>query len=168
MDKNTQNLMFSSSSSEWATPQEFFDKIDKKFKFTLDCCATPVSAKCDNYFTKDDEALTKDWAGHTVWMNPPYGREIKDWIRKAYNESRKDNTAVVCLLPSRTDTSYWHDYCMNADEIYFIRGRLHFGLGDNNNAAPFPSAVVVFTGGGSLQSFGVNVGTLNKNGLEIS
>ena len=167
MDKNTQSLMFSSSSSEWATPQQFFDRIDEKFEFTLDCCATPRSAKCEKYFTKVDNALTKDWSGHTVWMNPPYGREIKDWIRKAYNESKKPNTKVVCLIPARTDTLYWHNYCMNADEVYFIKGRLKFDAEGCTNAAPLPSALVVFSGGGSFQKFGVNVGTLSKNGLEI-
>jgi len=77
-----------------------------------------------------------------VFMNPPYGREIKNWIKKAYEESKKPNTIVVCLIPARTDTSYWHKYCMRASEIILIKGRLSFG--DGSGSAPFPSAVVVF------------------------
>ena len=84
----------------------------------------------------------KDWDGEIVFMNPPYGREISTWIRKAYLESLKPGTRVVCLIPARTDTRYWHEYCMKAKEIHFVKGRLKFG--GSANSAPFPSAVVVF------------------------
>jgi site-specific DNA-methyltransferase (adenine-specific) len=77
-----------------------------------------------------------------VFLNPPYGRNLKDWVRKGYEEGQKDNTMVVMLIPARTDTQYWHDYVMKADEIRFVRGRIKFG--DGTNSAPFPSAVVVF------------------------
>jgi len=133
---------FSSASTEWDTPQAFFDKLDKQFEFTLDPCATAASAKCDKYFTEEDDGLAQDWRGHTVFVNPPYGRGIGAWLKKGYEESKKHNTVVVMLVPSRTDTKWWHDYIMKAKEVHLVRGRLKFGGSDN--AAPFPSAVVIF------------------------
>lgn len=91
-----------------------------------------------------EDGLAQSWANETVFMNPPYGRVIGDWIAKAYEESQKGAT-VVCLIPARTDTRYWHDYVMKAAEIRLVRGRLKFGNG--KNSAPFPSAVVVFQEG---------------------
>ena len=135
------NLMFSSEDMTWSTPQEFFDKLNEEFNFTLDPCCVPSTAKCNIYFTPEVDGLKQSWEGHTVFMNPPYGREINKWLRKAYEESLK-GTIVVCLIPSRTDTKYWHDYCMKASEIRFIKGRLKFG--NSVNSAPFPSAVVIF------------------------
>lgn len=136
-------VMFSSKTDEWSTPQEFFDKLNAEFGFTLDPCATPENAKCEKYYTKEDDGLKQDWSGETVFCNPPYGRVIKDWVKKCYEESRKENTTVVMLIPARTDTSYFHDYIYNkAKEIRFIRGRLKFG--NAKNSAPFPSIVVVF------------------------
>ena len=88
MDKDTQGLMFSSKSNEWATPQDFYNKLNAEFGFTLDPCATPTTAKCSSYYTKDDDGLSKDWSGHTVFMNPPYGRKQKDWIEKAFKKER--------------------------------------------------------------------------------
>ena len=154
MDKNTQETMFSSKSKEWETPKAFFDGLDKFYNFTLDPCATPESAICKKFYTKEDDGLSKDWGGHNVFVNPPYGREIKKWIKKSFDESRKDNTTVVMLIPARTDTKYWHDYCMRADLIYFVKGRLHFknkAIADytgkiKTSPAPFPSAVIVFSG----------------------
>ncbi len=141
--KDSGAVGFSSKSADWETPQGFFDKLNKKYHFTLDPCATAQSAKCATYFTEKDDGLNQSWEGHTVFMNPPYGREIKNWIEKAYRESQKADTTVVCLIPSRTDTKYWHEYCMKAREIHFVKGRLKFG--GSKNAAPFPSAVVVFS-----------------------
>ena len=135
------NLMFSSEDMTWSTPQEFFDKLNEEFNFTLDPCCVPSTAKCNIYFTPEVDGLKQSWEGHTVFMNPPYGREINKWLRKAYEESLK-GTIVVCLIPSRTDTKYWHDYCMKASEIRFIKGRLKFG--NSVISAPFPSAVVIF------------------------
>ena len=147
MDKDTQGLMFSSKSNEWATPQDFYNKLNAEFGFTLDPCATPTTAKCSSYYTVDDDGLSKDWSGHTVFMNPPYGRKQKDWIEKAFQEGEKTGTTVVALVPARTDTKAWHNYCMKATEIRFIKGRLKFGQGaSKTNSAPFPSAVVVFSG----------------------
>jgi phage N-6-adenine-methyltransferase len=147
MDKDTQGLMFSSKSNEWATPQDFYNKLNAEFGFTLDPCATPTTAKCSSYYTKDDDGLSKDWSGHTVFMNPPYGRKQKDWIEKAFQEGEKSGTTVVALVPARTDTKAWHNYCMKASEIRFVKGRLKFGQGaSKTNSAPFPSAVIVFSG----------------------
>lgn len=144
--------MFTSTTDEWPTPPELFDALDAEFRFTLDPCASAGNAKCVRYFTKADDGLAQEWAG-AVYMNPPYGRAIGRWVAKAYEASQRGAT-VVCLIPARTDTAYWHDYAMRAAEIRFIRGRLHF---DNERQqdrkargesaahnAPFPSVIVVF------------------------
>ena len=142
-DVLNKSLMFSSNSNEWYTPQDFYDKLNKEFSFNLDPCSTHDNAKCDKHFTVEEDGLKQDWGGHVVFMNPPYGREISKWVEKAYNESLKPNTTVVCLIPARTDTAYYHDYIFGkAKDVRFIRGRLKFG--GCKNAAPFPSAVVVF------------------------
>lgn len=136
--------LFSSASSEWETPQKFFETLDVEFGFTLDVCARPENAKCPRYFSPEEDGLRQEWAPEVCWMNPPYGREIGKWIQKAYEEAQKGAT-VVCLLPSRTDTAWWHEYVMRAAEVRFIRGRLRFGGAENG--APFPSCVVVFRPG---------------------
>lgn len=135
---------YSSKSNEWATPQNLFDELNEEFNFTLDPCATDKNAKCSKYFTIEDDGLSKDWSNDVVFMNPPYGREIKKWIKKAYEESLKGAT-IVCLIPARTDTTYWHDFIFDkANDIRFLRGRLKFG--NSKNSAPFPSAIVVYQG----------------------
>jgi phage N-6-adenine-methyltransferase len=133
------DLMFSSKTDCWATPLDFFRELDAEFGFELDVCALPENAKCSRYLTPGIDGLAQSWQG-VCWMNPPYGREMNKWVRKAY-ESALAGATVVCLLPARTDTRVWHDYCMKG-EIRFIRGRLKFG--GHENAAPFPSAVVIF------------------------
>ncbi len=134
------DVHFSSASEEWSTPQGFFDSYNKEWKFTLDVCAGSDNTKCERYFDKEANGLTQDWGKNTCWMNPPYGRTIKDWMRKALEASRLGAT-VVCLVPSRTDTTWWHEYAMKG-KIEFLRGRLKFN--HHHNSAPFPSAVVVF------------------------
>ena len=135
-----ENIHFKSESNEWETPQDLYNELDKQYGFTLDPCATPSNAKCDNFYTKQDDGLSKSWKGHVVFMNPPYGREIGKWIKKA---SEERSCCVVCLIPSRTDTKYWHEFIFpNAHKIMFIKGRLKFG--GHENSAPFPSAIVVF------------------------
>ena len=131
--------MFTSNTDLWATPQDFFDKMNEEFDFEIDVCANDKNHKCDKYFTEEMDGLNQEWTG-ICWMNPPYGREIGKWVKKAYESSLKGAT-VVCLLPARTDTKWWHEYCMKG-EIRLIKGRLKFG--DSKNSAPFPSAVVVF------------------------
>ena len=133
--------LMSSNSDCWETPQELFDELNQKHNFDVDVCALPKNAKCANYFTPEIDGLKQEWIG-TCWMNPPYGREIGKWMKKAY-ESSLAGATVVCLVPARTDTAWWHDYAMKG-EIEFIRGRLKFG--DSKNSAPFPSAIVVFGG----------------------
>lgn len=136
-------VMFSSKTDLWETPQVFFDQLNKEFNFTLDPCATRENAKCSKYFTKQEDGLKQDWGGETVFVNPPYGREIKKWVKKASEESKKPGTTVVMLMPARTDTAYFHDYIYGKAELRFIRGRLKFS--NSKNSAPFPSMVVVFT-----------------------
>lgn len=138
-------VMFSSKDDKWSTPQDFYDELDAEFHFTLDPCADDNNHKCDKYYTEEDDGLLQDWGGETVFCNPPYGKAIKDWVRKAYIEGCKPNTTVVMLIPARTDTIYFHDYIYHeAKEIRFIRGRLKFG--DSKNSAPFPSMVVIYRG----------------------
>lgn len=130
---------FSSATDLWATPQDFFDELHDEFGFETDVCASVENAKCKRFFTKEDDGLAQVWSG-VCWMNPPYGREIGHWMWKAL-QSAKLGATIVCLVPSRTDTAWWHDYATKG-EIRFVRGRLKFG--GNKNAAPFPSAVVIF------------------------
>ena len=133
---------FSSKSNEWNTPEDLYNTLNNEFNFTLDPCTNGENNKCDKFYTEKENGLTQDWSKDIVFMNPPYGREISQWIEKAYNESLK-GSKVVCLIPSRTDTKYWHDFIFNkASEVRFIKGRLKFG--DSKNSAPFPSAIVVY------------------------
>lgn len=136
--------MYTSNSEEWGTPQGLFNRLNKEFNFTLDICASKENAKCPKYYTKEEDALKQEWGG-VIWMNPPYGRKIGIWVKKAKEAARQEKATVVCLLPARTDTAWWHDYVMKANEIRLIRGRLKFG--NSKGSAPFPSAVVIFEKG---------------------
>jgi len=135
-------VMFSSKTEMWETPQDFFDKLNEEFHFTLDVCAIPENAKCENFYSPEIDGLKQPWKG-VVWCNPPYGRQIGSWVRRALSASVAGNT-VVMLLPARTDTRWFHEYIYrrNNVEIRFLRGRLHFNR--EKNAAPFPSMIVVF------------------------
>lgn len=136
-------ILFSSKSDEWSTPQETFDELNREFHFSLDPCATDDNHKCHLYYTKDKDGLKHSWEGHRVFCNPPYS-DISNWVEKCYREGCKDNTLVVLLIPSRTDTKYFHDFIYNRSEVRFIKGRLRFGEETEN--APFPSMVVIFRG----------------------
>lgn len=136
------NVLWSHKSCEWSTPQELFDQLDAEFHFDVDVCETDENAKCKKYYTTQDDGLSKSWVG-TVWCNPPYGRAIGQWIRKAFVEAANGST-VVMLLPVRTDTKWFHEYIYGRAEIRFIRGRIKFG--GSKNAAPFPSMIVIFKG----------------------
>lgn len=128
----------------WETPMELFDKLDEKFQFTLDPCCLPQSARVANYFTPEDDGLIQDWGNNIVFMNPPYGREIKKWMEKAVDAWKKGAT-VVCLVPARVDTSWWWNAVVETHaSVTFIKGRLKFGNGENRakNSAPFPSALI--------------------------
>lgn len=131
-------VLFSSESDEWATPQSMFDALDAEFRFTLDPCSTVSNAKCILYFDRAANGLLKSWANAVVFMNPPYS-EIESWMAKAHGSTR-DGATVVCLVPSRTDTQWWHSFAMK-HEIRFLKGRLKFG--DCADPAPFPSAIIV-------------------------
>ena len=133
-------VMFSSATDEWETPQALFDRLHRVFGFDVDVCATLDNAKCLTYITKQANALLTEWGG-TCWMNPPYGRDIGKWVEHAYTSAKRQRATVVCLLPARTDTRWWHDYCIKG-EVTFLKGRLKFGNAKHN--APFPSAIVVF------------------------
>jgi phage N-6-adenine-methyltransferase len=131
---------FASRTDEWATPLDLFERLDREFRFTLDPCSTHENAKCRKHFTRAEDGLIQDWSREVVFMNPPYGREIGHWMRKAY-ESAELGATVVCLVPARTDTRWWHAYAVHGKIIYF-KGRLKFGSA--KSSAPFPSALVIF------------------------
>lgn len=137
------SVHFSSETVEWETPYDTFAVLDAEFILNVDVCATDLNAKCVDYFTKEDDGLAQSWAGLRCWMNPPYGRQIGEWVKKAYESTHGGGTeVVVALLPSRTDTRWFHDYILHKAEIRFIKGRLKFG--GHTNSAPFPSMVVIF------------------------
>jgi len=129
--------MMSSNTDDWATPQDFFDKVNEEFHFELDVCASPENAKCDRYFTKEADGLAQEWDA-TAWLNPPYGREIIKWVKKA-SEAK---VTVVGLLPARTDTKWFHENVLGKAEVRLIRGRLKFG--NSKTSAPFPSLIAIW------------------------
>jgi phage N-6-adenine-methyltransferase len=142
-----------SNKDDWGTPRDLFKHIDDVWHFTVDAAASDANALCERYWTKDDDGLAQNWHGERVWCNPPYGRNIGEWVKKAHDAARDGKTIVVLLVPARTDTRWWQDYIYHdADEVLFCRGRLKFT--DNGvprkECAPFPSALVRF--GGSLAS----------------
>lgn len=128
---------------EWTTPRGLFESLDREFHFTLDPCCTHDNYLCDKYYTEEEDGLEQSWGGETVFCNPPYS-EAARWVEKAFYESRADNTTVVMLLPSRTDTRYFHDFILHRSEIRFVAGRLRFGNSKSN--APFSSMIVIFRG----------------------
>lgn len=132
-------VMFSSATDKWSTPQWFFDKLNQEFNFTLDPCADESNHKCEKYFTKEQNGLIQDWSGERVFCNPPYGREIGEWVKRCATSAAE---IVVMLIPARTDTRWFHEFIYNKAEIRFLRGRLKFG--NSKNSAPFPSMVVIF------------------------
>lgn len=137
--------MTSSARLDWETPNQLFYFLEREFRFDLDACAVKETAKCPVFLDAATvDAMHERWheRGSVIWVNPPYGRKVGAWIRKGYEESQHGAT-VVMLLPARTDTSWWHDYCMKG-EIRFLRGRLRFDSG--RGRAPFPSAIVIFRG----------------------
>ena len=131
--------LFTSNTPEWETPQKLFDELNKEFNLVRDVCATPENTKLKHFWTKEDDGLKQSWVGRRLWMNPPYGREIGKWVEKAATSGAD---IVVCLLPARTDTRWFHDHIYKKVEIRFIKGRLKFG--NSKNSAPFPSMIVIF------------------------
>lgn len=146
------NSLFTSKDQTWETPQELFDTLNNVFNFEVDVCAVPETAKCSYFYTPEIDGLSQTW-DNTCWMNPPYGREQIKWIEKAYRESLKTGTTVVCLIPARPDTKVWQNIIFpNASNICFLKGRLKFG--NSKDSAPFPSALIVF-------------GDINQQQLEV-
>lgn len=147
-------LHFSSKSNEWETPKHIFNYYNKIYNFQLDAAATKENALCENFYTLEDNSLIQNWNQYkTIWCNPPYGREIGKFVKKAYEESLK-GCIVVLLIPARVDTKWWHEYC-SLGNVYFIKGRLKFtnkkfySYEENINkknilSAPFPSAIIIF------------------------
>lgn len=135
---------FSSNRMDWETPQELFDSLDAEFHFTLDAASTDSNAKCKHHYTPEHSGLDADWSGETVFCNPPYGREIPKWVEKCANEALKPGTTIVMLLPSRTDTRWFHQWIYGSAQIRFIKGRLRFETsGVPGDSAPFPSMIAV-------------------------
>ena len=144
MLKKDMDVLFSSKSDEWSTPQHIFDVLNQKFNFTLDPASDGVNNKCAKYYTIQTNGLNQTWHRETVFVNPPYSKTY-DWVSKSYHEVLKGNTTVVMLLPARTDTKWFHEFCLDpilVKSVTFIKGRLKFG--GHKNSAPFPSMIVEF------------------------
>lgn len=139
------SVHFKSNRQNWETPKELFKSLDKEFHFTLDPASSTENHKCEKYYTKKENGLEQSWKGERVFLNPPYSKELPKWIEKAYKEA-KEGTLIVILMPSRTDTKYFHKYIYNKAEIRFIKGRIKFEIGgeQTKNSAPFPSMIVVY------------------------
>lgn len=135
------DVMFSSQSDMWETPQDLFDKLNEEFHFDLDVCAIASNAKCSSFYSPEQNGLIQPWYGR-CWCNPPYGRQVNKWVKKAYDTAYVDGNLVVMLLPARTDTKWFHEYIYGKAEIRFLKGRLKFG--GSKNSAPFPSMIVIF------------------------
>jgi phage N-6-adenine-methyltransferase len=136
-----QDILFSKKSDLWETPQWLFVQLNSEFNFNLDPCATAETAKCKTFYTIEDDGLSKSWINQSVFINPPYSQTAK-WVKKAFEAAKYENAFCAVLMPARTDTKYFHEYCMKAAEIRLIKGRLKFG--ESKNSAPFPSMVVIF------------------------
>ena len=132
-----------SRGSDWSTPQNLFDELNKEFNFTLDVCASDWNAKCQRFFTEKEDGLKQDWGKSIVFMNPPYGKVLESWMEKAYNSSL-NGALVVCLVPSATDTKWWHDFALKG-EIRYLRGRPRFITKEGTWQQTFsPSVIVIF------------------------
>ncbi len=142
MASHSMSVMTSSKDMTIATPQAWFDYLDMEFGFTLDPCCTHETAKCKKHYTPDEDGLTQSWNDERVFMNPPYGRDLPKWMKKAYEEARDNGALVVCFVPARVDTEWWHRYAVKATDIRFPRGRVKFA--GMENSAPFPVAIVIF------------------------
>lgn len=149
MTDKTTKTMFSSATEEWGTPPDLFDKLDQTYHFTLDAAASPENFKCEKYYSKTNNGLTRSWKGEVVFCNPPYGREIGKWVQKCWEECFYNGTKIVLLVPARTDTNWFHDFIYtrthNNIRYEFIKGRLKFiQRGEIKNSAPFPSMLVYY------------------------
>lgn len=156
-------VLFSSKRTEWETPLDLFEELNKEFNFTLDPCATSKTAKCAKYFTEEEDGLVQDWSNEIVYVNPPYGTEVIKWVKKSLDEAKKGAT-VVMLLPARTDTRWFHWYIYNKAEIRFIMGRIKFLIdGEEKDPAPFPSMIVIFKKPNLIDKFKEYAGRRKRN-----
>jgi phage N-6-adenine-methyltransferase len=139
------NGRYNGNGREWETPPGLFAALHEEFGFTLDPCATAANAKCARFFTEEEDGLSRPWAGERVFMNPPYGREVYAWTRKAAQEARA-GALVVGLLPASTDLAWWHeDVLAEKAEVRYIRGRVRFLTGGPYRASGFfPSVIVIW------------------------
>lgn len=148
MKTNTWKVQTSSKKQDWETPQIIFDKLNEIYHFTWDLAASKKNTKCSNYFDIDRNSLDQNWSelSGNLFCNPPYGRDLRHWVKKAYEESLNKRNGCICLLiPSRTDTSYWHDYIFDKADIKFLKGRLKFEVnGNSGDPAPFGSAIITY------------------------
>lgn len=144
------DVLWSSKNMCWGTPQWLYDLLDNEFNFVLDAAADYGTNKCEMFFTPKDDAIKKSWdVGGSVYCNPPYGRQLQRFVKKAWEESTKTNYPIVLLIPARTDTRWFHDYIIGKAEIRFIKGRLRFLNEEGEEAkenAPFPSMIVIYNG----------------------
>jgi phage N-6-adenine-methyltransferase len=141
--------IMSSKTDMWSTPQWLFDTLNSHYQFTIDVCAVPENAKCECFFSLEQDGLKQKWEGR-CWMNPPYGKEISKWVKKAC-DSAAEGALVVALLPARTDTAWFWEYVIKA-RVEFIRGRLKFG--DGKGSAPFPSMIAVWDNTWNIPAIG--------------
>ena len=146
MNATTRQTLMSSAAHDWRTPLELFATLDAEFGFALDAAADDENRLCPRWYTEADDALRQPWDAVT-WCNPPYGRALPAFVRRAFAEVESSRCPLaVLLIPARTDTAVWHECVMRATAIRLIRGRLRFGLPDGTatDPAPFPSAIVLF------------------------
>ena len=144
MDKKDRDVLFSHKSDSWSTPQWLFDKLNSRCNFTLDPASDDTNAKCQKHYTLNEDGLSQDWKGETVFVNPPYSKTY-DWVKKAHTEAKDNGVTTVMLLPARVDSRWFHEFCLDpilVKSLTFIKGRLKFG--SSKNSAPFPSIIVEF------------------------
>lgn len=159
------SVHFKSKSVEWGTPDEIYLPLHAQFNFVLDVCASPGMQKCDQFLTPAQNGLLTPWSlVGANWMNPPYGRAIGAWMRKAAAEAKRGAT-TVCLVPSRTDTRWFRESLETADEVLFVTRRIKF-VGAKH-AAPFPSCIIIFRP--VLQAHGPRMGfwDFGRGGVRI-
>jgi site-specific DNA-methyltransferase (adenine-specific) len=152
MNKNDLDVSFSAKSDEWETPLDFYQGLDSIYHFTLDPCSTSDNAKCKKFFTAKENGLEQSWKGETVFINPPYSN-ISDWAKKCNYEYIRNNATTVMLIPARTDTDYFHLYCMEATSYGFVHHRLCFENrslpswrsdgSHKKSPAPYPSILII-------------------------
>ena len=141
MKKEVKQSWFKSKSHEYETPDSIFEPLNYEFQFTLDVAANSLNTKCVRFFSVDCDGLSQGWGNNICWMNPPFGRQMKKWVEKAY-KSYLNGATVVCLLPVRSNTVWWHQYCMRSTEIRLIKGEVKFK--GNENGLWLPLCIIVF------------------------